>query len=98
MNPKLKENWNEITPAGKVLFLLRMLLGITVVVLAVLQLTNVFPNADDIYMPAMGVLMFLQAAQVWKTQRPIAIFSLLVGLFIAFIALEHFHLLHFTER
>lgn len=82
---KLKKNWMGKLWYEKVIFIIGMLTSVTVVVLAVLQLCNVWEDAAYLYMPMLAVLMLVQAFENRKRSRGIAIFSLGVAVFISLV-------------
>lgn len=65
-----------------VLSIAQILLSISVMGLALLQLTGAWANAINVFEPLVGVLMLIQAAQNWEKRRGIAYFSLFVAIFI----------------
>ena len=78
-------NWKEKTPYMKVLAIIGTIVSIVIIVFASLQLFNVYDKADYIFMPALGVLMFIQGLQYWKSNKGTAIFSFITGIFIFII-------------
>ena len=64
----------------KPLAIAQITLSVSVIVLALLQLTGVWPNAIYLYEPLIGVVLLVQAAQNWNKSRPIAWFSLIVAI------------------
>ena len=86
----LLANWEEKTWRMKSISILGVLVSTTIIIFCILQLAGIFPNATDIFMPLLGVLMCIQAIQNWKTNRLSAYFSLLVAIFIGIVALINF--------
>jgi len=68
----------------KVLFILGIICSLSIIVLAIMQLPV------DVLEPLVGVLMLIQSLGYWKKNRNLAIFSLLVALFIFFVAITKF--------
>jgi 4-hydroxybenzoate polyprenyltransferase len=64
----------------KPLALAQILLSVSVIALALLQLTGIWPNAIYLYEPLIGVVLLVQAAQNWNRSRPLAYFSLFVSI------------------
>ena len=64
----------------KPLSVVQLVLSISVIALALLQLTGLWANAIYLYEPLLGVLLLVQAAQNWTKSRPIAYLSLFVAL------------------
>lgn len=54
----------------------RIILSVSVIVLALLQLTGVWINAIHVFEPLVGVLMLIQAAQNWEKRKGVAYFSI----------------------
>jgi hypothetical protein len=52
--------------------------------LFILQIFNVWDKAMNIGEPLLGVLLSLQALEKWKTDRPVALVSLVAALVILF--------------
>nr|WP_326166622.1 hypothetical protein [uncultured Oscillibacter sp.] len=58
----------------------QIVLSVSVIVLALLQLTGAWPNAIYLYEPLIGVVLLVQAAQNWNKSRPLAYFFLFVSI------------------
>lgn len=86
----MKEQWKEKSPFMKAASVIGMIVSAGIIVLAVLQFTGVMEHADNIYMPGLSVLMFIQTVQNWKTDRKTAYFSLATGIFILALVICHF--------
>lgn len=78
----MKPNWKEQTTLNKILSIARMIGSVATVALAVMQLLGVWNGAINLFIPLMGIVMLLQAAQEWKQNPGVAKFSLGTGLFI----------------
>lgn len=63
------------------LSIVRIIISVAIVVLALLQLLNVWENAAYVYIPLMGIMMVIQGIQEWKRSRGLAIFSLCTAAF-----------------
>nr|WP_325183288.1 hypothetical protein [uncultured Oscillibacter sp.] len=66
----------------KPLAIAQILLSVSVIALALLQLTGVWSNAIYLYEPLIGVVLLVQAAQNWNKSRPLAYFSLFASILI----------------
>lgn len=66
---------------GKVLTIFGLIISVIVIVLAFLQVFNVWNNAIYVYEPLVGVLMIIKAIEFWKTNKSIAFFLLFVAIF-----------------
>ena len=64
----------------KTLNIVQLILSISVIALALLQLTGVWANAIYLYEPLLGALLLVQAAQNWNKSRPVAYLSLVVAI------------------
>lgn len=86
----MKVSWNEKTLSMKLLHIVGFIVAGAILILVALQLLGILENADNVYMPGLSVLMFIQAAENWKINKPIALMSLLSGLFILAVVAVHF--------
>lgn len=86
----MKELWKEKSLPMKVLWIAGVTVSIMIVILAVLQLVGILENADNIYIPGLSVLIFIQAAENWNKNKHTAYISLFAGLFILAIVVIHF--------
>lgn len=83
---KLKD-WDKKTIPFKILSIIGLIISITIIVLAILQIFNVWDKAINVFEPLLGVLMIIQAIENWKTNKSTAYFSLFVALFIFIVAI-----------
>ena len=83
---KIKD-WNKKTIPFKILTIFGLIISITIVVLALMQIFNVWDKAINVFEPLLGVLMIIQAIENWKTNRATAYFSLFVAIFIFIVAI-----------
>ena len=72
----MKSNWKETPLLSKLATICSIIAALAVVILAILQIFDVWTTAPYLYMPLMGVNLLLQAYTQWKTNRGVAIFSL----------------------
>ena len=79
------KDWKEKTTYMKVLAVIGTIVSISIIVLALLQLFNVYDKADYVFMPALGILMIIQGLQYWNKSRWTSIFSFVTSIFIFFI-------------
>ena len=70
----------------KVAFIIGLLSSIIVIVFAIIQLTGVWRSAIVFCEVFMGISMICQAILNWKRNRSIAIFSVIVAVFIFAVA------------
>lgn len=78
----MKTNWKETPLLSKLATICSIIVAVAVVVLAIIQIFDVWSSAPYLYMPLMGIDLLLQAYTQWKTNRGVAIFSLCAAGFI----------------
>lgn len=83
---KLKD-WNKKTIPFKILTIFGLIISVTIIVLALMQIFNIWDKAINVFEPLLGVLMIIQTIENWKTNRLIAYFSLFVAIFIFLVAI-----------
>lgn len=83
----MKKNWKDMPLLSKIASAASVIIAVAVIVLAVLQLFNVWSDAGDVYVPLMGINLLLQAYAQWKPNRGAAIFNLCTAAFILTCAL-----------
>lgn len=64
----------------KPLSIAQVILSVSVIALALLQLTRVWADAIYLYEPLLGALLLIQAVQNWNKSRGIACISLFVSI------------------
>ncbi len=82
----LKE-WNKKTLFEKVISIVGVIISITIIILAFLQIFNVWRNSIYVYEPLLGILMLIQAVQNWKKNKTVAYISLFASIFILVVSL-----------
>ena len=88
----MKSSWKEAPVMNKVVTVISILASLSVVVLAVLQIFDVWRDAANVYMPLMGVTMLCQAYMQWNNSRKVAYFSIGTAVFIFICAIVVFFL------
>lgn len=78
----MKKKWKDMPLLHKVASIISVVVSSAVIVLAVLQLFDVWSNAGYVYVPLMGINLLLQAYAQWKPNRGVAIFTLCAAAFI----------------
>jgi len=78
----MKTNWENAPLLQKVVTIISILASLSVVVLAVLQIFDVWDQAINIFMPLMGVTMLCQSYMQWNNSRKVAYFSIGTAAFI----------------
>lgn len=79
--------WSEKQRNEKIMFALRLLCSISIIVLAVMQILDIWNKAIYIFEPLLGVLMLIQTIENWKKNRKVAIISLLAAIFIFLVTI-----------
>lgn len=74
--------WKEAPLLYKVVTIISILASLSVVVLAVLQIFDIWNQAINVFMPLMGVTMLCQSYMQWNNSRKVAYFSLGTAVFI----------------
>ncbi len=72
----MKSKWKDTPLLHKIVTTVCILASLSVVVLALLQIFDVWNQAINIFMPLMGVTMLCQAYMQWNTSRKVAYFSI----------------------
>jgi len=88
----VKTKWGNIPTSYKIVMVISILVSLSAVVLAVLQIFDVWDQAINIIMPLMGVTMLCQAYMQWNTSRKVAYFSIGTAAFIFICAIIVFFL------
>ena len=88
----MKTNWKDAPLLHKVVTIISVLASLSVVVLAVLQMFDIWDQAINVFMPLMGVEMLFQAYMQWNNSRKVAYFSIGTAAFIFICAIVVFFL------
>lgn len=80
----------EITTLHKVVLAISIISSLSVVVLAILQIFDIWNQAGNVYMPLMGVTMLCQAYMQWNNSRKLSYFSIGTAVFIFICAIVVF--------
>ena len=78
----MKTNWKNAPLLQKVVTIISIIASLSVVVLAVLQMFDIWNQAINICVPMMGVTMLCQAYIQWNNSRKVAYFSIGTAAFI----------------
>ena len=78
----MKTNWKNAPLLQKVVTIISILASLSVVVLAVLQMFDIWNQAINICVPMMGVTMLCQSYMQWNNSRKVAYFSIGTAAFI----------------
>ncbi|MBQ7004475.1 MAG: DUF3953 domain-containing protein [Oscillospiraceae bacterium] len=83
---RIVQTWRERPLTVKIAMIIGMIAGTGIIVFVILGLTGIMENADNIFMPLLGVLMLTQGIREWKTSKITAVLSFAVAIFIAIVA------------
>ncbi|MBQ7012363.1 MAG: DUF3953 domain-containing protein [Oscillospiraceae bacterium] len=83
---RIVQTWRERPLTVKIAMIIGMIAGTGIIIFVILGLTGVMENADNIFMPLLGVLMLTQGIREWKTSKITAVLSFAVAIFIAIVA------------
>ena len=83
----MKASWKDAPLLQKVVTIISILASLSVVVLAVLQIFDVWDQAINVFMPLMGVTMLCQSYMQWNNSRKVAYFSIGTAAFIFICAI-----------
>ena len=78
----MKTNWKNAPLLQKVVTIISIIASLSVVVLAVLQIFDIWEQAINICVPMMGVTMLCQSYMQWNNSRKVAYFSIGTAAFI----------------
>ena len=78
----MKNKWEDASLLYKVVTIISVIASLSVVVLAVLQMFDIWDQAINVFMPLMGVTMLCQAYIQWNNSRKLAYFSIGTAAFI----------------
>lgn len=83
----MKPKWKDVPMLHKLVTVVCILTSLSVVVLAVLQMFDVWNQAINVLMPLMGVTLLCQTYMQWNTSRKVAYFSMGTAVFIFICAI-----------
>lgn len=78
----MREKWSKLSKTDRIINLLIVLLSVTVILLAALQLLGIWEDSINVYEPLIGVVLLLQSIYHWKKNRTVAVISLCAAGFI----------------
>ena len=88
----MKTKWKDTPLAQKIVTVLSIIVAILVIVLAILQMFDIWTQAINLCVPLMGVNMLCQTYIQWNTSRKSAYFSLGCAAFVFACAIAVFFL------
>ena len=86
----MKSKWTDAPLLHKIVTIISILVSLSVVVLAVLQVFDIWNQAINICVPLMGITMLCQAYIQWNTSRKVAYFSIGTAVFVFICAIVVF--------
>ena len=86
----MKSKWKDTPLLHKIVTIVSILTSLSVVVLAVLQMFDIWNQAINICVPLMGIIMLCQAYIQWNTSRKVAYFSIGTAIFVFICAIVVF--------
>ena len=86
----MKTKWKDTPPLHKVITVFSVIVSLTVITLAVLQIFDIWTQAINLYVPLMGVNLLCQTYIQWNTSRKSAYFSLGCAVFVFACAIAVF--------
>ena len=88
----MKTKWKETPLIHKIITVVSIIIALSVVVLAILQVFDIWIQAINLCVPLMGVNLLCQTYIQWNTSRKTAYFSLACAAFIFVCAIVVFFL------
>ncbi|MCQ4935955.1 DUF3953 domain-containing protein [Anaerotignum propionicum] len=82
----VKRAWYEMQMHEKIASILGSICSVCIIILASLQLLDIWDKAIYIFEPLVGVLMVTQGVLQWRKNKTVAVFSLCVAIFIFIVA------------
>ncbi len=82
----VKRAWCEMQMNEKIASILAGICSVSIIILASLQLLDIWDKAICIFEPLLGVLMVTQGVLQWKKNKTLAVISLCVATFIFIVA------------
>ncbi len=82
----MKTEWKDQPLHYKVVSISGIMVSVAIIVLAILQLFDLWHDAGYVYVPLMGINLLLQAYIQWNPNRKIAIFNLCAAILVLICA------------
>ena len=86
----MKSKWKDVPLMQKIVTIISIVVSLSVVVLGILQIFEIWIYAINLCIPLMGVVNLCQAYVQWNTSRKVAYFSIGTAVFIFICALVVF--------
>ena len=88
----MKTKWKDTPLSHKIITVFSVIVSLSVVTLAILQMFDIWTQAINLCVPLMGVNLLCQTYTQWNTSRKTAYFSLGCAVFVFACAIAVFFL------
>ena len=88
----MKTKWKDTPLSHKIITVFSVIVSLSVVTLAILQMFDIWTQAINLCIPLMGVNLLCQTYTQWNTSRKTAYFSLGCAVFVFACAIAVFFL------
>ena len=78
----MKTKWKDTPLTHKIVTVVSIIVALSVIVLAILQIFDIWTQAINLCVPLMGVNLLCQTYTQWNTSRKTAYFSLGCAIFV----------------
>ena len=78
----MKTKWKDAPLIHKIVTVVSIIVALSVIVLAILQMFDIWTQAINLCVPLMGVNLLFQTYTQWNTSRKTAYFSLSCAVFV----------------
>ena len=86
----MKTKWKDTPLTHKIVAVVSIIVALSVIVLAILQIFDIWTQAINLCVPLMGVNLLCQTYTQWNTSRKTAYFSLGCAIFVFVCAIAVF--------
>ena len=86
----MKSKWKDVPLMQKIVTIISIVVSLSVVVLGILQIFEIWMYAINLCVPLMGVVNLCQAYVQWNTSRKVAYFSIGTAVFVFICAVAVF--------
>ena len=86
----MKAKWKSLSLLHKIVMIVSIIASLSVVVLSLLQIFDVWDPAINICIPLMGIVMLCQAYTQWNVSRKVSYFSIGTAAFVFICAIVVF--------
>lgn len=86
----MQTKWRDLSTNAKIVTVVSVSISALVVLLSVLQIFQIWDNANEVFLPLLGVVNLCQAYLQWNTSRKTAYFCIGTAVFIFICSLVVF--------